>query len=432
MWHRQVRRGETPRPRQDQRNQWLKRSMDPDKISMLRITEEQKFVPSSGRRRKFLALIVVAVLAVGSFSLARHFGLLSSSVEVRASSVNWMYPSQVITEFNASGYVVAQRKASVASKGTGRLSHLGVQEGSRVKEGDVLARIENDDLVADRNQSAAQLAAARSELSRSEIELDTAARNHIRFTDLYARKAVAQVDLENARDRYLKAKAAVDSAKSNIRVLEAALRKADVLVEYTVIRAPFDGVVLTKDADVGEVVAPFGSATNAKAAVVNMADLSSLMVQADVAESFLSRVAPGQTCEIQLDSLPDTRFPGTVDIIVPTADRTRGTVMVKVRFDQLDPRILPEMSAKVSFLSRPLREGENRPFLAIHRDALAGRGEEQGVFRIDGDRAVWVALPGVETFGDYALPGSAMKSGDRVVLKPPRELKSGDKIKVAD
>lgn len=406
--------------------------MDPDKISRLRISEGQEFVPSSGRRRRLLVLIVVAVLGVAVFALARSFGLLSSSVEVRATSVNWMYPSQVITEFNASGYVVAQRKASVASKGTGRLSFLGVQEGSRVKEGDVLAKIENDDLVADRNQTAAQVAAARSELRRSEIELDTAARNHIRFTDLYERKAVAQVDFENARDRYLKAKAAVDSAKSNIRVLEAALRKADVLVEYTIIRAPFDGVVLTKDADVGEVVAPFGSATNAKAAVVNMADLSSLMVQADVAESFLSRVSAGQSCEIQLDSLPDARFPGKVDIIVPTADRTRGTVMVKVRFDQLDPRILPEMSAKVSFLSRPLREDEKRPFLAIHRDALLARGDQQGVYRIEGDHVVWTALPGVETFGDYALPGSAMKNGDRVVLKPPRELKSGDKIKVAD
>jgi len=406
--------------------------MDPDKISKLKISEEQKFTPGSGRGRKLLWPALVVVLIVAGLTLAHRSGFLSSSLEVRATSVGWVYPSQVITEFNASGYVVAQRKAAVASKGTGRLSSVEVQEGSRVKDGDVLARIENDDLVADRNQVEAQLAAARSDLTRAGIELDTAARNHVRFSDLYGRKAVSQVDFENARDRYLKARAAVDSAKSNIRVLEAALRKAEVLVEYTVIRAPFDGVVLTKDADVGEVVAPFGSATNAKAAVVNMADLSSLMVEADVSESFLSRASIEQPCEVQLDSLPDTRFTGKVDTIVPTADRTRGTVMVKVRFDRLDPRILPEMSAKVSFLSRPLPEGESRPFLGVHRDASTRRGDAEGVFRIEGDRAVWVALPGAETFGDYVLPGSAMKNGERVVLKPPQELKSGDKIKVAD
>lgn len=406
--------------------------MDPDKISRLRIDREEQFVPKSSRKRRTIGIICLLLVAIVGLYLAFHHGLLTPTVQVRTTSVNWVYPAQIITEFNASGYVVAQRKAAVASKGTGRLIYLGVQEGSRVKEGDIVAKIESDDLVAERAQTEAQLSVARSDLIRAETEVRTAERNNTRFTDLYDRKAVSQLDFENAQDRYLKAKAALESAKFAIKALEANVRRLTVLIEYTVIRAPFDGVVLTKDADVGEVVAPFGSANNAKAAVVNMADLASLMVQADVAESFLSKVRVGQACEIQLDSLPDIRFRGTVDTIVPTADRTRGTVMVKVRFDRLDPRVLPEMSARAAFLSRPLDEGETRPFLAVHHDAATTRNGEPGVFRIENARAVWVPLSGAENVGDYVLVDSKMQNADRVVLKPSSDLKAGDKVGIAE
>ncbi len=406
--------------------------MDPDKISRLRIDREEQFVPKGSRKRRTIGIICLLLVAIVGLYLAFHHGLLTPTVQVRTTSVNWVYPAQVITEFNASGYVVAQRKAAVASKGTGRLIYLGVQEGSRVKEGDIVAKIESDDLVAERAQTEAQLSVVRSDLIRAETEVRTAERNNTRFTDLYDRKAVSQLDFENAQDRYLKAKAALESAKFAVKALEANVRRLTVLIEYTVIRAPFDGVVLTKDADVGEVVAPFGSANNAKAAVVNMADLASLMVQADVAESFLSKVRVGQACEIQLDSLPDIRFRGTVDTIVPTADRTRGTVMVKVRFDRLDPRVLPEMSARAAFLSRPLDEGETRPFLAVHHDAATTRNGEPGVFRIENARAVWVPLSGAENVGDYVLVDSKMQNADRVVLKPSSDLKAGDKVGIAE
>ncbi|MCE5241986.1 MAG: efflux RND transporter periplasmic adaptor subunit, partial [Desulfobacteraceae bacterium] len=242
----------------------------------------------------------------------------------------------------------------------------------------------------------------------------------------------ARNDYETVMDRHRSAQAAVESAKASIRALEAAVKRAAVLLEYTVIRAPFDGVVLTKDADVGEVVAPFGSAVTARAAVVTMADLASLMVQADVAESSLSKVRAGQSCEILLDSMPDTRFPGKVHMIVPTADRARGTVQAKVAFDSLDPRILPEMSAKVAFLSRPLAENETRPFLGIHRDAVVKRDTGTGCFAVLEDRAVWLPLSGEEPFGDYVMLPAPAREGETVVLKPPAGLKSGDVVKVAD
>jgi len=415
--------------------------MDAQKISGLKIADSEQF--SATRRRHGTLWIVIAAAAAAIVLYLFQAGLLTSATNVRTAGADWVYPSQVITQFNASGYVVAQRKASVASKGTGRIVYLGVQEGSRVKEGEVIARLDSDDLKAEKAQAEAQLVVAKFDLTRAETELGTAEANFKRLKELWGKKAAAQVDLENAQDRFFKAKTAIDSAKANINALQASVQRESVLIEYTIIRAPFDGVILTKDADVGEVVAPFGSATNAKAAVVSMADLSSLMVQADVGESFLSMVQSGQPCEIQLDAIPQSRFAGRVHMIVPTADRMRGTVMVKVRFDELDPRVLPEMSAKAAFLSRTLGPGENKPVLGVHRDALVSKGGGQGLFRVEKGQAEWVPIKdpqflgdylmiGPEFFGDHLMPAPPVKHGDRIVIKPPTRLKSGDRVEISE
>lgn len=407
-------------------------AMDSDKISRLKIGGEEKpSAKTAGNRRK-LWKVAVLLCAAALVFIAYHRGWLTSAVPVRMTSVGWVYPSQVITDFNASGYVVPQRKAAVASKGTGRIEFLAVREGSVAKEGDTLARLENEDLRAELAQAEAQLSSARSDLLKVQTELDTSEKNFARLRDLYRHKAVAQLEYENAEDRYYKAKASLASATANVKALDATVRRSAALLDYTVIRAPFDGVILTKDADVGEVVAPFGSATNAKAAVVTMADMSSLMVHADVAESFLGRVKPDQPCEIQLDSLPESRFPGKVFTIVPTADRAKGTVLVKVAFDRLDPRILPEMSAKAAFLSRPLRDDEKQPFMAVHKEALAEREKAKGIFKIADDRAQWVPLPSVRILGDYLVLEAPLQPGEQVILKPGSGLKTGDRIKVAD
>jgi RND family efflux transporter MFP subunit len=406
--------------------------MDPEKLSKLRIGQEPQIAAGRWRVKRLLVIILaLAVLAAGGFFLITS-GLFSSSVPIQITTVSWVYPSQTVTDFNASGYVVAQRRASVASKATGRLEVLAVQEGSRVEQGDVLAELENNDLKAESAQVVAQLAGARADLIRAETERNTAERNFRRYRNLWEQKVVAKADFENTEDHYTRTRASVDSARANIRALEAALNRASVLIEYTVIRAPFDGVVLTKNADVGEVVAPFGSSINSKAAVVTMADLSSLMVQADVSESFLPKVHSDQACEIQLDALPDTRFPGKVNTIVPTADRTKGTVMVKVAFDRLDPRILPEMSAKVAFLTRPLSAPELRPFLGAHREVITQRNGTQGLFRVAGDRAEWIPVPAAEFKGDYVILAALLKAAEQVVLKPPTTLKSGDRVQVAE
>ncbi len=405
--------------------------MDAQKISGLKIADSEQF-SVTGRRSRTVWIIVIAAAAAAVLLYLFRAGLLTSATNVRTAAADWVYPSQVITQFNASGYVVAQRKASVASKGTGRIVYLGVQEGSRVKDGDVIARIDSDDLKAEKAQFEAQLVVARFDLARAETELVTAEANFKRVEELLQKKASSQLDLENAQDRFLKAKAAIDSAKANIKAVEASIRRESVLIEYTIIRAPFDGVILTKDADVGEVVAPFGSATNAKAAVVSMADLSSLMVQADVSESFLSKVQTDQPCEIQLDAIPNARFAGRVYMIVPTADRMRGTVMVKIRFEELDPRILPEMSAKAAFLSRSLGEHEDKPVLGVHRDALVSKGGGQGLFRVEKGKAEWVPVNDPKFLGDYLMAESLVNNGDRIILKPPSGIKSGDRVEISE
>ncbi len=405
--------------------------MDAQKISGLKIADSAQFSVTRRRSRTVWIIVIAAVAAVVLLYLFGA-GLLTSATNVRTAAADWVYPSQVITQFNASGYVVAQRKASVASKGTGRIIYLGVQEGSRVKEGDVIAMLDSDDLKAEKAQFEAQLVVARFDLARAETELVTAEANFKRLKQLLGQKAASQAGLEDAQDRYLKAKAAIDSAKASIKAAEASIRRESVLIEYTIIRAPFDGVILTKDADVGEVVAPFGSATNAKAAVVSMADLSSLMVQADVSESFLSKVQIDQPCEIQLDAIPNTRFAGRVHMIVPTADRMRGTVMVKVRFEELDPRILPEMSAKAAFLSRPLGEQENKPVLGVHRDVLVSRGGGQGLFRVEKGKAEWVPVSDPKFLGDYLMVESLVENGDRIIIKPPSGIKPGDRVEISE
>ncbi len=407
--------------------------MDPEKISKLRIVDKEQFKPGGRSKWKIVLAVVMLIGGVALTAMLVENKMLTPAPSVQTTAAAWIYPSQVVASFNASGYVVAQRRASVASKGTGRIAYLGVREGIAVKEGQVLARLENEDLRAEKAQIDAQLAAARSDLARAETDVRTAERGYRRYQSLLDRNAVARADYDNATDQLQRARAGQESARSNIKAIEAASRRLAILIDYTEIRAPFDGVVLTKDADVGEVVAPFGAAASAKAAVVTMADLSSLMVETDVAEAFLAKVQEGQACEIQLAAIPDVRFSGRVATIVPTADRTRGTVMVKVRLDQLDPRILPEMSVRVAFLTRPLAESENKPFLAVHRDALTERSGTTGLFRIDGQTtARWTPIPSPEAMGDYILPGQALQGGEQIVLKPSAGLEDGARIKVTE
>jgi RND family efflux transporter MFP subunit len=399
---------------------------------LLKLKIDKSKVVFRPRKRRKLIYWTLAVIFILILGLLYGRGVFTPAMGVQVATITQVYPSQAFTMLNASGYVVAQRKSALASKVTGRLIWLGVEEGSHVKKDQVVARLENQDVSATKDQAAANVNVARFNLEQVQAELRDATLAFNRNKELLSRGVVAQQAYDDALARYEKTAAAVAAAEAALKASTAALEGAAALLEYTLIRAPFDAVVLTKDADVGDIVTPLGAAANAKASVVTIADMSSLEVEADVSESNLSQVRPGQPCEIQLDALPELRFRGEIHMIVPTADRSKATVMVKVRFIDKDSRILPEMSAKVAFLSRSVKAEEGKPRTAIHRTALVNRKDRKVVFLVNGDRAVETPVSLGGPMGDMVEVLEGVKVGDRVVLNPSDRLKNGSRIKIEE
>jgi RND family efflux transporter MFP subunit len=216
-----------------------------------------------------------------------------------------------------------------------------------------------------------------------------------------------------------------------VLVAAAARQGASVNLDYSLIRAPFDGVVLTKNADVGDIITPLGAAANAKAAVVTIADLGSLQVDVDVSESNLAQVKKGQPCEITLDALPGGRFRGIVHTVVPTADRTKASVMVKIGFVDRDSRILPEMSAKVAFLEREAARTDQQPRIAVNPAAIVTAGGREGVYLVKDGQVEFTAVTRGAKLGDL-VEVSGVRSGERVALKPLDRLKSGTRVVLPD
>lgn len=429
-------------------------------LSKLTISRDDKRGTGNIPRRRlpFKPFIAVAiVLALAAYLLRDK--LPSSAVTVELATVTTAFPSQQYTLLNATGYVVAQRKAAVASKATGRLEWLGVTEGSIVKKGEIIARLENGDVAANLQQASANVGSAQARLQEAGAQKDVAAAreqeaaaelkdaeaalkranelaekgfvSHSATDSALARRDKALAALASARAAASSAKAGIANAHANIAGAAAAKQGSAVAVEYTLIRAPFDGVVLSKSANVGDVVTPFSSALDAKGAVVTMADMSTLEVEADVAESNLSQVKSGQPCEIQLDALPDTRLRGEVSRIVPTVDRSKATILVKVRFLEPDSRILPDMSAKVAFLSQEVPAERRNPVMAVRPDAIVTRQGATLAYVVS-DGVVHAARVDIgSSLGDLLEVRAGLKSGDRVVVKPPQDLKDGSKVKSA-
>ncbi len=405
---------------------------EPLNLESLRLARDDRALHYIRSRRRRMVIIASLLFLVAGAALWWFLAGSLWGTKVQVAPVIKIYPSQAVTLLNASGYVVAQRKASVSSKSTGRLSYLGVEEGSRVKKGEIIARLENEDLGAIRDRTAANLVAAKATLAQSEAELTDARLNYSRLQQLLAQNLISRQDHDAAEARYQKAVAGVANARANIKSAAAALDEAQTAVEYSLIRAPFDGVVMTKNAEVGEVVAPFGAAANARAAVATMADMSSLMVEADVAEANINQVKLGQPCEILLDALPGVRFPGKVHMIVPTADRSKATIMVKVAFDALDPRVLPEMSAKAAFLSRSLKADEEKPRLVVNPRALVKKNGRLVAFVLREHKVEAVPVEVGPPLGDLVEVLGGLQEGDKVVLQPPSNLKNGERVQVKE
>ena len=388
-------------------------------LSALRInrgSEPTAALPPSRWGGKAAIATVGAVLLVASVLLAR--GTLRSAIEVHLAPATMVSPGRVGSTLVASGYVVAQRRAAVASKGTGRLVYLGVVEGDRVRTGQVIARLEDGDVRA-------QLSQARANLELSQADLNNVAQSLARARTLRDSGVTTMASVDSAEARYLQ-------VKSGIAVAQAMVEGAQVALENMVIRAPFDGTVLTKDAEVGEVVAPLAGSAFSKAAVVTIADLRSLEVEADVSESNLEGVTVGQPCEIVLDAYPDQRYPGSVAMIVPTADRAKATVQVKVAFRAYDARVLPEMGAKVHFLPVPIRptEADTQPVLTVPTRAVVDRGGRTVVYLVDRGRAAEIPVTIGKRLGGAVTILQGLPAGALVIDSVGDRVRPGAKVTV--
>ncbi len=401
--------------------------MADEDISKLKIERQKLSINSKGMKKTiYAAIAVVAVIMVAVFYLS---GLFTPSINIEAVTVSQMYPSQTFTLLNASGYVVPQRKAAVASKVTGRLVALSVEEGSRVKKGEVIGKLENEDVIAFSRQASSNLNVAEFNLEQVQAELNDAASSFKRNQELLKNGYISQAEYDAGEARYKKALAAKASAEASVRAAIAGLEVSKLNIEYTLIRAPFDGVVLTKNADIGDIVTPIGAAANAKSALVTMADMDSLQAEVDVSESNLRQIKIGQPCEVQFDALPESRFSGTVHMIVPTADRSKASVLVKVKFLDKDSRILPEMSVKVAFLSREATVDEKKPLTVINSSAIIDRDGKKFVFAIINNKAKETQINTGISIGEMTEVVSGLKIGDKVVIKPLDKVKDGSRIK---
>jgi len=336
---------------------------------------------------------------------------------VELTGVSYTSPSQASALLTASGYVVAQRKAAVASKATGRLVYLGFKEGDRVEKGQIIARIECADMEAALEQAKADREVAKAD------SVD-AAQSLSRTKTLLANQLISQAEFDAAKAKY-------DRVIASIASRVAAVKSAAVQLENTNIRAPFDGTILTKNADIGEVVAPFGAGASSRVAVVTIADMSSLEVEADVSESNLERIRVQQPCEITLDAYPERRYRAVVDKIVPTADRAKATVMTKIKFVEIDSRVIPEMGAKVHFLAKQFDDSSaSQPRLTVESSAVVTRNGRKVAFVLQDRNVVEREVTIGRDMGNSIELTSGLKAGDKVVLKPSERLRSGSKIQL--
>ena len=398
-------------------------------VSVLTLPREEP--PQEPRKsRPWLRWVGTSILS--SVCLAGLYWVLpefSPLPEVDTAPVRIVGSATPSSLLSASGYVVAQRQASVASKGTGRLEYLAVTVGSRVTTGDIIARVQQDDVQAVQRQVHARLDVAKAALTNAQAEHRDARLSYARAKALLPNQFVSQAEFDTTATRLRRAEATVRSAAAAIAAAEADVQTADVMLENTLIRAPFDGTVLKKFAEIGEVVAPMASSASSRGAVVLIADMASLAVETEISESSFSQIAQGQSADITLDALQGTHYPAMVEQIVPTADRSKGTVLAKVRFVERDARVLPEMSAKVSFSPVARPSDSTAPRLFVPSSALVQKNGRPILYVLENGTAREIVVEEVSRSGGDSEVRGTLAASSQVILTPPSSLQSGMKVR---
>jgi len=339
----------------------------------------------------------------------------------------------------ANGYVVARTKAAVSAKIPGRLAMLNVSEGSRVEKGAIIARLDNADYTAAVGQAVAEHASAKATLIEAQSDRDQMQREYVRVRDVHGQNPnlVSPQEVENAESRVQQADARLSAQSSRVDAAAAGLRVAQANLENTYIRAPFSGTVLRKEAEVGEVVAPSVGGGLTRGAVVTMADLATLEVEVDVNEAYIARISGGQQARITLDAYPDTAFRGAVRQVVPTADRQRATVQVKVSIVDRDPRILTEMGAKVEFLQAPrsatagANQAVERPRIMVPAEAVRSDNGRNVVWIVRDGRLQKRDVDAGPVSGNFREIRSGLSGGEQLLVGGVETPREGQRVKLS-
>ena len=373
------------------------------------------------------AVVVVLVLAGGgtAFALRGHATTVETSTAVAAAS------SSDAAVLQATGYVVARRQATISAQIIGTLTEVSVDEGAHVKQGQVLARLDPTAYQAQLDSATAQYAAAQAGVVKARATLQQDRANAARMDAVVARGYVSKQDAQQANTLVDTDKAALDAAIKQAQAAQDQVRAAQVNVDFTIIRAPFDGVVTDKAAEVGEIVSPYTSGGGGIAGgLATIVDMNSLEVDVDVNEAYISRVVPGMPVEAVLDAYPDWRIPAHVIAIIPSADKSKATVKVRIALDQKDPRIIPQMGVRVSFLEKKDANRKPLPGVLVPKSAIVQRDGKDVVFVVKDGHAERTGVTTGADFSDMKQVTQGLNAGAEVVTTPSADLKDGEKVQV--
>ena len=374
-----------------------------------------------------LAVAAAVILIVTCAALWWHSG--SDAVEVRtAVARDATGGNGERTVLNASGYVTARREATVSSKVTGKVTEVLIEEGMKVKAGQVVARLDDSNIETSLEVAQAQLASAKAALAETEAQLKDADQEFQRTTELAKQHIASQSDLDLAESNAKSLQAHLAQQKLDAVVADRQVAMWQQQMDDMVIRAPFDGVITTKDAQPGEMISPVSAGGGfTRTGIGTIVDMNSLEIEIDVNESYINRVEPGQPVEATLDAYPDWKIPCKVIAIIPTADRDKSTVKVRVGFDQLDPRILPDMSVKVAFRDHGGTAAGHA--VIIPKDAVVSRDGRDVVFIVQDGHAERRAVTVTDTQNDDSVLSAGVSAGEKVVVNAPASLQDGIAVK---
>jgi len=381
-------------------------------------------------RRRWLVLAVGALVAI---TVAVWLGWERfSTPTVRTVAARAAAPAGGAgSVLDASGYVTARRQATVSAKITGKVSEILIEEGMRVTEGAVLARLDDTEAKAQLALARAQLAAARSQDGEIRAQLQQAERDYTRSQELFNRQLVPEQAMDAARAQRDALRAKLAANQEQIRVATESVTVAQVQLDNTVIRAPFTGIVVAKAAQPGEMISPISAGGGfTRTGIGTIVDMDSLEIQVDVNESYINRVTANQPVEATLNAYPDWKIPGSVIAIIPTADRSKATVKVRIAIRSKDPRIVPDMGVRVAFLGGESAAPRAPVAAGVLVPADAVRGDTVFVYA-DGRVARRSVTPG-QTVGTEREIVKGLRAGERVVIAPPPSLKDGAAVRVAD